>query len=63
MATSTLDEVRLLRPREAASLLAVSLRQLNHLVEVGAIKPVRLTPNGNRRFRAADVAALATKED
>jgi DNA-binding transcriptional MerR regulator len=63
--TSTLDEVRLGTPAEAAEALAISVRQLDRLVRAGVIKPVRLTANGNRRFRVADLAALAstTKED
>lgn len=54
----TLDEVMLLRSREAAELLGVSLRQLDRLVEAGAIKPIRLTPGGNRRYRLRDLAQL-----
>jgi excisionase family DNA binding protein len=65
MATTALHD-RLLRPRETADKLGVSVRQLDRLIEAGAIRPVRLTRNGNRRFRATDVAALVageTKED
>ena len=64
MPATALDELRLLRPRETAETLAISLRELDHLVETGVLKPVRLTPRGNRRFRATDVRALVTtKED
>ena len=62
--TRTLDEVRLLRPAEAAAVLGVSVRQLDRLVEAGRLQPVRLTENGNRRFRVRDLDALVnpTKE-
>jgi len=58
--TNTLDDVRLLRPREAAALLDISLRQVDRLVDAGVLRPVRLVKNGNRRFRVADLAALVT---
>jgi excisionase family DNA binding protein len=62
--TQTLDDLRLLRPREAADLLGVSVRQIDRMVDAGTLRPVRLLPGGNRRFRA-DLAALITdtKED
>lgn len=64
MTTSTLDDVRLLRPREVAALLDISLRQIDRLCEAGVVKPVRLVPNGNRRFRLRDLAELvAPKEE
>jgi DNA-binding transcriptional MerR regulator len=62
MAT-TMDDVRLVRPRHAAELLDVSLRQIDHLVKVGALRPVRLLPGGNRRFRLVDLAALVTADN
>ena len=60
-----LDEVRLVRSREAAALLDVSRRQLDRLVASGSLRPVRLTEGGHRRFRLIDLAALiaAPKED
>jgi predicted site-specific integrase-resolvase len=65
--TATLNDDRLLRPRETADKLGVSLRQLDRLVKTGVLAPVRLTAGGNRRYRATDVAALVagdeTKED
>jgi DNA-binding transcriptional MerR regulator len=63
MATTALDDVRLLRPRLAAQLLDVSPRQLDHLVKLGVIKPVRLVPGGSSRFRVADLAALAVVDN
>ena len=57
-----LDEVRLLRPREAADLLGVSVRQIDRIVDAGTLRPVRLLPGGNRRFRLADLAALVNDE-
>ena len=56
-------DVRLLRPREAADVLALSVRQLDRLVEAGVVQPVRLVPNGNRRFRLRDLPALSERED
>ena len=61
--TSTLDEVQLLTPAEAAEALAISVSQLDRLVKAGVVKPVRLTTNGNRRFRVADLAALVTTQE
>lgn len=61
--TTTLDEVQLLTPAEAAEALAISVSQLDRLVKAGVIRPVRLTPNANRRFRVADLAALVTTKE
>jgi excisionase family DNA binding protein len=60
---STLTEVQLLTPAEAAEALAISVSQLDRLVKAGVIRPVRLTKNGNRRFRVADLARLVTTEE
>lgn len=57
-----LDDLRLLRPREAADLLGVSVRQIDRIVDAGTLRPVRLLPGGNRRFRLADLAALVNDE-
>ena len=54
----TLEKIQLLRSREAAELLAVSIAQFDRLVERGLLHPIRLTENGHRRFRASDIAAL-----
>ena len=61
--TTTLDEVRLLTPAEAAEALAISVSQLDRLVKQNVIGPVRLTKNGNRRFRVADLARLVTTQE
>jgi len=61
--TTTLDEVRLLTPAEAADALAISVSQLDRLVQSGMLKPVRLTKNGHRRFRIVDLAALVTTDE
>jgi DNA-binding transcriptional MerR regulator len=67
MATDVLDDVRLLRPREAAEALGISIAQLDRLVQREVLRPIRLTQNGNRRFRVADLRALVeanqTEED
>ena len=64
MGTDVLDDVRLLRAREAAALLSVSVRSLDKLVDDGLLRPVRLHPTAHRRFRIRDIAALvAVKED
>lgn len=65
MSTDTLDELRLLRSRDACEALAVSRRQLDRMVKTGAIPVVRLTEPGHRRFRLTDLTAIvaATKEE
>ena len=65
MSTDVLDDVRLLRAREAAEVLSVSIRSLDKLVDDGHLRAVKLHPTGHRRFRVRDLAALvaATKED
>ena len=60
---NTLDEVRLVRSREAAALLDVSRRQLDRLLASGSLRPVRLTERGHRRVRLTDLAALVAKEE
>ncbi len=63
--TTTTEDLRLVGPREAADVLALSLRQLDRLVDAGVVRPSRLTERGHRRFRIIDLAALvaAEKED
>ena len=65
MTTTLEDELQLLTPAQAAKTLAISRKTLDRLCEAGALKPVRLFPNGNRRFRISDIHALVveTKED
>jgi excisionase family DNA binding protein len=57
-----LAQARLLRPIEAAQVLSISVRQLDRLVEQGVVRPLRLTPGGNRRFRAVDLLDLAARD-
>lgn len=64
--SATLEDVQLLRSREAAAALEISVRQLDNLVTRGVLSPVRLTEGGHRRFRLRDLAALVAathKED
>jgi excisionase family DNA binding protein len=63
MTTNALDDLRLVRSRDAAELLAVSRRSLDRLVATGTLVPVRLHERGHRRFRLADVIALANPEE
>ena len=60
MAIDVLDRVQLVNSRRAPALLDISPRQLDRLVALGRIEPVRLTENGNRRFRVGDLLALQT---
>lgn len=61
--TTIADELQLLTPAQAAAALAVSRRQLDRLVDAGVLTPVRLLPNGNRRFRLADLRGLVANDD
>jgi hypothetical protein len=45
METDVLDDVRLLRAREAAAVPSVSVRSLDKLVEDGLLGPVRTPPD------------------
>jgi len=56
---STIEDVRLLRHRDAARLLSISVTTLDELVKHGTITPVRSARNGNRRFRLRDLETLA----
>ena len=60
--SATLDDLRLLRPREAADLLGVSVRQLDRLIDAGVVRPVRLSENGNRRIRLRDLRELVAND-
>ena len=61
--SATLDDLRLLRPREAADLLGVSVRQLDRLIDAGVVRPVRLSENGNRRIRLRDLRELVANDE
>ena len=53
------DDVRLLAtPAQVERALGISRKTLNRLVEQGVLRPVRLVPGGNRRFRWSDLSAL-----
>jgi excisionase family DNA binding protein len=52
------DERRLLTTAEAAALLRVSTRHLHRLVQAGTLRPIRLTPRGEFKFRASDLDEL-----
>ena len=57
--TASIDEVRLVRSRDAARFLDYSERQLRRLVETGVLQAVKVTPNGHPRYRIRDLVALA----
>ena len=50
----------LLRPAEVAVLLGVSAKTVSRWADLGAL-PVIITVGGHRRFRRADVLALAAE--
>ena len=58
---TTLEEIQLVPPGETCRLLAVSRRQLDNLVAVGVLTPVRLRPGGNRRFRLRELERLVER--
>jgi DNA-binding transcriptional MerR regulator len=60
---TTQEDVRLLRPREAADLLGVSVRQLDRLIVAGVVRPIRLSENGNRRIRLRDLRELVVNDE
>ena len=53
----TMDDVRMMRPAEAADALGVSLARLRRLAACGRLVTVR-TLGGHRRYREDDVLAL-----
>lgn len=53
------DGSDLLRPGEAAKLLHVTTRALANWADAGHVPTFRL-PGGERRYRRADILALAT---
>jgi len=53
----TVDDVRMLRPAEAAEALGVSMSRLRRLAASGRLVTVR-TLGGHRRYREDDVLAL-----
>jgi excisionase family DNA binding protein len=55
--TPTMDDVRMMRPAEAAEALGVSLARLRRLAACGRLVTVR-TLGGHRRYREDDVLAL-----
>jgi excisionase family DNA binding protein len=55
--TPTMDDVRMMRPNEAAEALGVSLARLRRLAACGRLVTVR-TLGGHRRYREDDVLAL-----
>ena len=61
--TQTLDDLRLLRPARGGRPAGVALRQIDRMVDAGPLRPVRLLPGGNRRFRVADLAALVNTNE
>lgn len=52
-----MDDVRMLRPAEAAEALGVSMSRLRRLAASGRLVTVR-TLGGHRRYREDDVLAL-----
>lgn len=52
-----MDDVRMLRPAEAADALGVSMSRLRRLAASGRLVTVR-TLGGHRRYREDDVLAL-----
>ena len=62
MRSQTLDDLRLLRAREAADLLGLSVRQLDRLIDAGVVSPIRLSENGNRRIRLRDLRELVAND-
>lgn len=50
---------KLLKPSEAAELLGVSTRALANWADAGHLDAIKL-PGGSRRYRRADVEALAS---
>jgi excisionase family DNA binding protein len=55
--TELMDDVRMMRPAEAADALGVSLARLRRLAACGRLVTVR-TLGGHRRYREDDVLAL-----
>src|SRR5687768_4641967 len=53
----TMDDIRMMRPAEAAEALGVSLARLRRLAACGRLVTVR-TLGGHRRYREDDVLAL-----
>ena len=56
--TRGVDDKRLLTTVETAELLRISTRHLHRLVQAGTLRPIRLTPRGEFKFRASDLDAL-----
>lgn len=52
----------LLTSREVQDYLRLSSTRVSELVAAGVLRPVRLTPRGNLRFRADDIEALVRGE-
>jgi hypothetical protein len=49
---------RLLKSREVALMLGVTRQRVHDLVQIGVLRPVRLVPQGDFRFRVEDVERL-----
>jgi excisionase family DNA binding protein len=53
-----MPNTRLLTTAETAALLRISTRHLHRLVQAGTLKPIRLTPRGEFKFRSGDLDEL-----
>jgi DNA-binding transcriptional MerR regulator len=52
---SSLVSRRLLKSREVAAMLGVTQQRVHQLAQLGVLRPVRLVPKGDLRFRTEDV--------
>jgi excisionase family DNA binding protein len=50
--------VQLLTTQEVAETLRLRVERVRELVRLGVLQPVQFVPNGNFRFRTADVERL-----
>jgi hypothetical protein len=50
----------LLTSREVQDYLRLSSTRVSELVASGVLKPVRITPRGNLRFKASDIELLVS---
>jgi DNA-binding transcriptional MerR regulator len=49
---------RLLKTREVGEMIGISPKRVRRLSQLGVLKPVRLVPSGDLRFRVEDVERL-----
>jgi excisionase family DNA binding protein len=57
-ATTDLPVARLVKAREAAAMLGCSRPHVYVLIKAGVLRPVRLHPTGDLRFRVTDIERL-----